>query len=321
MKALLAPAFCLTAVSLASAGVGYRVLDLPYEQKGQAKTLTVAVWHPEPMAEGARYPVLVFSHGYGGGGLGAQFLTEKLAGRGWIVAAPDHGDAESAARIRGGRSKNFTRKNFLKHAQEIASSSPQDRSKYLYRLDEMRLVIDRLFDSAEFGPHLDKDRLAVGGHSMGGYTALGLCGTIPERQDPRIKAVLLFSTGAGAYLYTEEELAKVKIPSMLFMGERERTQTRGKAGMTELEDKIFRNLPPPKYFLEVRGAGHFSFNNGSARTLGSWLFSGTQKQLEVTRRYSIAFLEKFVAGRSEEGVLAQQDRMLTRYLTGAASPR
>ena len=44
-----------------------------------------------------------------------------------------------------------------------------------------------------------------------------------------------------------------------------------------------------------------------------WL-SGTDEQFEVIRRYSIAFLEKHVAGKNAAGlVLDHSDSMLTRY--------
>ena len=135
----------------------------------------------------------------------------------------------------------------------------------------------------------------------------------PERRDPRIKAVLLFSTGAGGYLFTQAELRAVKIPSMLFLGEREEKQLRGSETMAAIAEKIYRNLPAPKYFLEVRGATHFSFNNRFSSTPMARLLSGTEKQFEVTRRYSIAFLEHYVAGRKEsDHVLERSDPMLTR---------
>lgn len=320
--------------------VGYRVLDFKYRSGGQDKTLTVAVWYPTaanpkshnyggptngnvavdaiPLAEGGPYPLLVFSHGYGGSGLAAVFFTEALAARGWIVACPDHNDRYSAVRIRTGQQKDYDRLGLLQHAKEITLSGPGDREKYLYRLDEMRLALDGMLTSDTFGKLIDRDRIAVGGHSFGGFTALGLCGTIKERHDPCIKAVLLFSTGAGGYLFSEDELEAVRIPSMLFMGEREEDQLRGSKTMPELSAKIYRNVSSPKYFLEVKGASHFSFNNRFADNQRTQLLSGTEEQFEVIRRYSIAFLEKYVAGRKDSGyVLERSDPMLTRY----ASPK
>ncbi|MBN1382792.1 MAG: hypothetical protein JXA41_14060 [Deltaproteobacteria bacterium] len=316
--------------------VGYRVLDFKYQEDGHEKILTVAVWYPTvappkpliyggvveghaaldavPLTENGPYPLLVFSHGYGGSGLSAAFFTERLAACGWIVAAPDHHDRYPAVRIRTGRVEDFNRQGFWREARDIGASSPEGRGKYQIRLDEMKLAIDRMVDSDVFHRLIDGSRIAVGGQSFGGYTALGLCGTIPERFDPRIRAVLLFSTGAGGYLFRESELARVRMPSMLYLGQREREQLRGTQTMTEIANKIYTNLPPPKYFLEVKGANHFSFNNGFADGPRARLLSGTPEQFDVIRRYSIAFLEKHVAGKEASGrILEQGDAMLTRY--------
>lgn len=317
--------------------VGYRVLDLKYQKDGEEQVLTVAVWYPtaaepkpyiyggpargkvavnaEPLAQDGPYPFLVFSHGYGGGGTGSVFFTEALAARGWIVACPDHHDSHSAVRIRTGQEKHIDRRGFLKDANAISASGPGDRGKYLYRLDEMRSALEGLLASAVFGSLIDSERIAVGGHSFGGFTALGLCGTIKERQDRRVKAVLLFSTGAGGYLFREGELAGVRVPSMLFMGEREEDQLRGSKKMEELSSKIFRSVSAPKYFLEIKGGSHFSFNNRFKFTLGARLLSGQEEHFEVIRRYSIAFLEKYVAGREDAArVLEKGDPLLVRYL-------
>ena len=327
--------------------IGYQVIDLAYRENGREQVLTVAVWYPTaaqpkphnyggrtggnvavdaaPYASGGPYPFLVFSHGYGGGGISSVFFTEALAAHGWIVACPDHHDLYSAVRIRTGQVHGYDRLGLLRHGREIAASSVADRDKYRYRLDEMSVVLDSMLASHAFGEMIDKDRIAVGGHSFGAFTALGLCGTIRERLDLRIKAILLFSTGAGGYLFRENELAAVRVPSMLLMGEKETDQTRGSHTMSELSAKIFRNVSPPKYFLEVRGASHFSFNNSFANNHRTELLSGTEEQFEVIRRYSIAFLEKYVAGRGDiDHVLDQGNVMLTRYLRetlGDASKR
>ena len=66
-----------------------------------------------------------------------------------------------------------------------------------------------------------------------------MCGTIDEYRDDRIKGLLLYSTGAGGYLFRKKELARVKIPSMYFLGERERNQKRGAKTMAELAHKVY----------------------------------------------------------------------------------
>ncbi|MBI3149580.1 MAG: hypothetical protein HYZ17_13810 [Betaproteobacteria bacterium] len=313
--------------------VGHRIITLA--ESKTAPALTLAVWYPTaaetrphtyggptlgrvaldaaPLAVSAPYPLLVFSHGYGGGGIGAVFFTEALAARGWIVVCPDHRDRHSAVRSGVGQVPGANMRGLLRHAGEIAASTPMQRVNYHYRIDEMRQALDGVLVSPDFGPLIDRQRIAVGGHSFGGYTALGVGGTLPEYHDPRIKALLLFSTGAGAYLFEEVELARVKVPSMLFLGEREATQKRGAATMRELSERIYRNLPAPKYFLEVRGADHFSFNNRFSDRPGARLMSGSEAQFDLIRRYALAFLERHVAGR-EGRDLDQTDPLLSRYV-------
>jgi len=70
-----------------------------------------------------------------------------------------------------------------------------------------------------------------------------------------------------------------------------------------------------KYFLEIKDAGHFSFNNGFGATPRARDRSGTEEQFEVIRWYSIAFLEKYVAGEKDsDHVLNQSHALLSSYL-------
>lgn len=318
--------------------VGYRILDLPYVQDGVEYTLTVAVWYPTSDAPqdytyggpvtgdlavdgafdltGAPYPLLVFSHGFGGGGIGAAFFTETLASHGWVVAAPDHHDFASAVRIRDPQVDDIDMTASLAYTDALTSAGPDSREDYLFRLEEMRFVLDSMLASETFSPMIDANRVAVGGHSFGGFTALGVSGALPEYHDDRIKGVVLFSTGAGNYLFTAEELARVDVPLMVFMGEKERDQTREEATMLDLHLEIYDLAAPPKYFVEIKNGTHFSFNEGFKDTLLNRLFRGTSAQHAVIAEYAIAFLETHVAGRGVDAaaVLSQQDRLVTMYL-------
>jgi predicted dienelactone hydrolase len=319
--------------------VGFRVMTMEVTEGGVTKDLDVAVWYPTaaqprlyqyagptygrvtrdaaPLTGFGTFPMLAFSHGYGGCGLASSFFTEELASRGWIVACPDHHDTQNAFSSTSGRNENLDRREFLEGAKDIVNTTPEERGKFMYRPEELEATINGMIASSMFGKLIDITRIAAGGHSFGGFSSMALCGTIPGYQDSRIKALLLFSTGAGAYLMTEEEMARVAIPSMLMMGEKERDQKRGEKTMEVLEQTIFTNMPVPKYFLEIRGATHFSFNIRTSSGIGTRLLSGSDQEFDVIIRYSIAFLEKHVAGNTAYNrVLQHDDPMLTRYIVG-----
>lgn len=314
--------------------VGYRILDLEYSQTHSRGTLTVAVWYPtdsspEPFTYGGptkgnvaldgkpqagRFPFLMLSHGYGGSGLAVQFFAENLARRGWIVAAPDHHDSDTAIRIRGGRPSNFSGRRMLQNVIQITKSGPATRKQYLYRLDELSVALNGTLKSPHVRNFIDTTRIAVGGHSLGGFTALGLCGTLPERRDPRIKAAVIFSSAVSGYLYTDEERRRIRMPVMLMFGERERTQVRGGRAMEDIESAFFNSLRPPKYFAEVKDGTHFSFNNTFSDTLLGRSFGGIPQEFAVINRYATAFLEYYVAGRSDlTHVLDSSDPRLSRF--------
>lgn len=316
--------------------VGFRVITMQVTEDGVTRDLNVAVWYPTaakpeafqyggptwgevaynsvPLSGKGTYPMLVFSHGYGGCGLASAFFTEKLAARGWIVACPDHHDSQNAASSLSGRNDDLDSRKFIEGAKDIVNTTPSERGKFIYRPDELEFTLQGMISSALFGKLIDTTRIAAGGHSFGGFTSMALCGTIPDHYDPRIKALLLFSTGAAAYLITPEELSGVKIPTMLMMGQKERNQKRGTRTMEELENTLFTNMPEPKYFLEIRGASHFSFNVRLSTAPGTGLLSGNRREFDVITRYSIAFLEKYVAGKdNQDDILDAREWMLTRY--------
>ena len=314
--------------------VAYRILDLENLRENKREVLTVAVWYPtdSPTKQftyggpttgdvaldgrllAGRFPLLVFSHGYGGGGLAAQFFAEALARQGWIVAAPDHHDRDTAIRIRGGRPANVNGRRMLEDAVQITKSGPATRAQYLYRLDELKAALSGVLQSPHFHGSIDETRIAVGGHSLGGFTALGLCGVLPERFDPRIKAAVIFSSAVSGYLYTDAERQRVRMPAMLMFGERESKQKRGGRVMRDIESEFFKSLSPPKYFVEVKGGTHFSFNNTFSDTLLSRSFSGKAQEFAVIARYAAAFLEKYVAGKGDAGrVLESSDPRLSQF--------
>jgi predicted dienelactone hydrolase len=99
-------------------------------------------------------PLIVLSHGTGGGAAGMAWLAETLASNGYIVAAVNH------------------------HGNTAAEPSYQLQGFMLWweRARDMSVVIDKLLADPLFGAHIDPSRIGVAGFSLGGYTALATVG-------------------------------------------------------------------------------------------------------------------------------------------------
>src|SRR5262249_13287001 len=121
------------------------------------------------------------------GGCGTQslFFTETLARQGYVVAAPDHADA--ACRVNGsGVAPTQVKEPSIFDPKTWTDASYADR-----RVDVELAIAD--MTAGIWAGISDPDRIGVVGHSLGGYTALGVTGGWPNWRDGRIKAALLFS--------------------------------------------------------------------------------------------------------------------------------
>ncbi len=99
-------------------------------------------------------PLVVLSHGTGGGAAGLAWLAETLASHGYVVAAVNH------------------------HGNTAAEPSYTIHGFMLWweRARDMSVLIDKVLADPQFGPHLDPSWIGVAGFSLGGYTALATVG-------------------------------------------------------------------------------------------------------------------------------------------------
>jgi dienelactone hydrolase len=117
--------------------------------------LAIDAYRDVPVAAG-RFPVILFSHGYGAVPLLYAALETRLAAWGFVVIAPDHRERDTVALLRG-----------RAHVDDRADARTLVRA--------LRAVAA----TPRFGAHLQLGRVAAVGHSQGGGTALAAL-SLPE---------------------------------------------------------------------------------------------------------------------------------------------
>ncbi|MEE9608902.1 MAG: alpha/beta hydrolase [Myxococcota bacterium] len=132
-----------------------------------------------------RYPLVIFSHGYGGHRRQTTHLCTHLASHGYAVAAVDHAGSalEDVMRL----ATSLRSAHTLPEPGELLGSAIRDRPA------DVRLAIDRILGGALGRPAVDPDRIGVSGHSFGGWTTLMAAGS-----DPRVRAALPLAPAGGA---------------------------------------------------------------------------------------------------------------------------
>ncbi|MCF8480807.1 MAG: alpha/beta fold hydrolase [Rhodospirillum sp.] len=281
-----------TLVSLSTAqaeSVGFRRIHLP-DPAGR-RDLSVALWYPTdrsgpvtlagdnpafvgiPVVENAApdaptRPLVVLSHGYGGNWRNQNWLAGALVSAGYRVAAPNHPGTTSRDR------------------------RPEEAARLWERPHDLTRVIDALLAEQTLAGAVDPGRIAVIGHSLGGWTALAVaggrfdlarfvaaCARHPEMvgscragqddgmglggadrgtlgkdmRDPRVRAAVSLDLGL-AQGFTPDSLAAVSIPVLV-------VAAGGAYLPEELESGYLLEYLPKDQTesLEIQDAAHFSF--------------------------------------------------------------
>jgi predicted dienelactone hydrolase len=204
---------------------------------------------------------------------------KALAAAGYLVLAPNHRDA-----VCGGGAGRWSERP----AEPFRDAEAWSDATFRDRRDDVRRLIEAAKQDDRFR-RADWSRLGLAGHSLGGYTVLGLGGAWPEWKLTGVKAVLALSPYSQPYL-AHATLGGLAAPVMYQGGTRD-------FGVTPSVDKAkgaYDRSPPPKYLVVFDGAGHFA-----------WTDVGRQTFRDSIVRYSLAFFDRYVRGDGGAAALVE----------------
>lgn len=279
-----------------AAGAPYGVGVIDVEVAGaDGRKLPATVWYPIPPgatgtavkylgamaspggaiagAEAAKgpFPLVAFSHGHQGLRQQSVFLTEALAAHGYVTIAPDH-----------------VGNTFYDYDDKLTGAMA------IYRPIDLKAAIDRMLtpnakDPPWFAGLVDKDQIAVSGHSFGGYTALAVAGAkvdvpkaylpncdLPGAPTATCKAIALVGQPPWDFADSRVKLAlplahcgqlqgfgfvlpsmkSLKIPAIIQAATGDTTCT-----VKEQAQPAYDNWGGPKALVSMLGGNHFSYSD------------------------------------------------------------
>jgi predicted dienelactone hydrolase len=213
-----------------------------------------------------KFPVIIFSYGAMGSGDMGFPIVRHWTSHGYVVLCPTHADSIKLRRAQGRDGAGDT----LTLIRGSGRGGGWD-DNWTQRPRDVSFVLDSLDVLEEKVPglkgRLDRDRLAVAGHSLGAYTAQvagGATVAMPGKDqpqslaDPRLKAILQLSgQGTDQQGLHKDSWKDIRIPMMCVTGSLDRA-AQGQEPFWRREPFAL-SAPGDKYFLFVEGAHHGSF--------------------------------------------------------------
>ncbi|MGV9849896.1 alpha/beta hydrolase family protein [Streptomyces sp. NPDC003442] len=232
--------------------ISVKPVVLPAPERGD--DLRVRVSAP---ASGTGLPVVVLAHGFGLSMSSYDPLVDFWAANGFVVIQPTFLDSLTLG---------------------ITPTDPRYPDIWRVRVQDVERVLDELDQIVAAVPGLsdrvDRDRIAVAGHSWGGQTVSMLLGARvvgadgqpgPDKTDPRVKAgVLLATTGIGGetltpfavenFSFMSPDFDRLATPALVIAGDHDQSllSTRGPDWFTD----VYTYSPGAQSLLTVFGAEH-----------------------------------------------------------------
>lgn len=221
-------------------------------------------------------PVIIFSHGLWGSNQHYEYLGRQWASHGYIaVHVQHHGSDTDALKERmgkqdAGETNDGQRRRLGERLREkmqptnnpdVIKAGMSDRpADITFAIDQV-LQLDKTAGSKLSG-RVDADKIAVAGHSFGGYTAMAIAGESGGGKsfaDPRVKAIIAMSPPANNVKMANTD--NIRIPVMIMTGTLDNSPMLG--GTPEKRTELFNDIThAERYLCMFDGGDHMVFPGG-----------------------------------------------------------
>lgn len=206
------------------------------------------------LAEGAPFPVLVFSHGLRGMRVQNTAMVEELVSQGFVVVTLDHTYGNVMTVFPDGRVA-FYNPEVLSGEGEPPHSSNQLVSVWA---NDMGFVLDELAvwneeDGGEFNGRLDLSKVGVFGHSTGGGATVEFCG-----QDERCQA----GVGLDAWVVpVSDEIVAAGLAQPFLFLRADKWDFDDNSENHAIAEKLHAEASETSYLATIDGANHYDFTD------------------------------------------------------------
>lgn len=259
------------------------------------------VYHPSPEASGYRlslqekFPVIIWSHGFGGNRDGAAFLSRFLAGQGYVLVHLTHDGTDSS--LWEGKPG---------HPWDILRKVSVSRETTLARFHDVPFALDQLqgwaAENPEVGDFADFSNLGMSGHSFGAMTTQVMAGQMfpdPEGhlislKEPRFKAGILYSPVPIRHLVNEEPEAQIygpiSLPLLHMTGTEDDSPIEGFGYERRLVVHEYSGIDE-KYLQVLEGGDHMVYNGTRGKLGDNPLREAHEEQIKTA---ALAFWDAYL---------------------------
>jgi len=272
-----------------------RMLELPMAGREQPLSLLIRAPKAKEGKQAAQLPgaipLVIFSHGAGGSKLAFGPLSQHWASHGYAVVHPTHDDSLMQRRARGERMPRSAGGviNNVRPAERVA-----DVKAIIDHLEAIESAVPAWREGENRITKIDRERIAVAGHSAGALTAMmsigtkvrglrmgtGLLNGHQSIGDDRVRAAIVISgQGADRPMLSEDSWKHITKPMLVMSGSLDtspafpttperRCDPFKLSSDTVTEGEGGDPLGPNKFLLFIEGATHGSYQGKSPTWAG-----------------------------------------------------